>query len=308
VTGDELRAAAVGGDTESPIDWSRLQSTTSRELPGSVFVMGVLDDDELAAEADLWIWPAAPGPAAAERVRVSLSDPAALESVARRMSAAMSFERPWSGLELIDSEIASGPVVAGTAPGSPAEAAGVMVGERLVSVAGNSVATSDNARRWLATFGRGSTVALALTGPAGDRTVEMRMDSTPTVVSPADAERLFSVVWGMAAAAVGRLDASTPSWVATLNQAAVLLHAGDWAAAADLLAGVQAPTGAGVGQGMVQYWLGVALAESGDIEGARAAFEQVVGNPAARYLSNDGAYLAPMAAARLTALGDGSRQ
>ena len=133
------------------------------------------------------------------------------------------------------------------------------------------------------------------------------MDTTPTVVSPADPERLYSVVWGMAAAAVGRLDASTPSWVAALNQAAVLLQAGDWAATVDLLSGVQAPTGSGVGQGMVQYWLGVALAESGDTEAARAAFQQVVDNPTARYLRNDGPYLAPMAAARLTALDAGQR-
>jgi hypothetical protein len=305
-TGPRLRAAAAedeaGTGTNSSVDWSLLQATTSRELPGSVFVLAVLDDDELAAGADLWVWPAAPGPAAAERVRVSLTDVVGLESTARRMSDAMGFTRPWSGVELIDSEISVTPVVAAAAPGSPAEAAGVMVGERLVSVAGNNVATAENARQWLATFSPGSTVALGLAGPAGDRTVELRMGTTPTVVGPADPDRLYSVVWGMAAAAVGRLDARVPSWVAALNQAAVLLHAGDAAAAAELLAGVQAPTGPGLGHAMVQYWLGVALVESGEIERARAAFEQVANDPGARYLSNDGPYLAPMAAARLTAL------
>ena len=83
----------------------------------------------------------------------------------------------------------------------------------------------------------------------------------------------------------------------------MLIHAADWTAAADLLRTIQAPTGPGVGQGMVQYWLGVALAESGDVDGARTAFEQVVEDPRARYLSNDGPYLAPMARARLIALG-----
>ncbi len=307
-TADNLRvAAAEGAGSETAVDWSRVQATTSRELPGSVFMLGVLDEGELAAQADLWIWPAAPGPANAERLRVSLADLEGLESIARRMSDAMSFERPWSGLELIDSEIAIGPVVVGAAPGSPAEAAGVMTGERLVSVAGNGVATSENARRWLETFSPGSMVSLGLTGAAGDRTVEVRMASTPTVVSPADPERLYAVVWGMAAAAVGRLDASTPSWVASLNQASVLLQAREWTAVADLLSGVQAPTGPGVGQGMVQYWLGVALAESGDVEGARAAFEQVRDNPEARYLNNDGPFLAPMARARIAGLDAGQR-
>ena len=298
--GDRLRAAAAG--RTDAVDWERLQATTSRELPGSVFVLAALDDDELAAAADLWVWPAAPGPAAAERVRVSLTDPADLESVARGMSSAMSFERPWSGLELVDSEIAAVPVVAAVSAASPAEAAGVMPGEQLLSVAGNSVATADNARRWLATFAPGSTVAIELSGAAGERTLELRVGSTPTVVSPAAADKLFSVVWGMAAAAVGRLDVPTPSWVAQLNQAAVLLRAAEWSAAVELLRAIQAPTGPGLGQDMVRYWLGITLVETGDLEGARAAFEQVATNPAARYLSNDGPYLAPMARARLAAL------
>ncbi len=301
-----LRAAAAGagsgGGAGEPVDWARLQATTTRELPGSVFVLAVLDDDELAAGADLWVWPAAPGPAVAERIQVSLTDTAGLDETARRMSDAMSFTRAWSGLQLIDSDASVTPVVAVVAPGSAADAAGITAGEELVSVAGNTVATADNARQWLATFSPGSNVALGLTGPAGDRTVEVRMGSTPTVVGPAEGDRLYAVVWGMAAAAVGRLDASAPSWVAALNQAAVLLHAGEWEAAADLLSGVQAPTGPGLGQAMVHYWLGVALAESGDVAGARAAFEQASSDPEARYLSNDGPYLAPMAAARLTAL------
>jgi len=124
-------------------------------------------------------------------------------------------------------------------------------------------------------------------------------------VGTAEADRFYSVVWGMTAAAVGRLDAGVPSWVAELNQAAVLLHAREWAAAARLLAGIQAPGGTGVGEGLVQYWLGVALSETGDVDGARAAFERSLDQPEARYLTNDGPFLAPMARARLVALDGG---
>lgn len=302
-TAERLRSAAgEGAESVGEVDWQRLQATSSRELPGSVFVLAVLDDDELAALADLWIWPAAPGPAVAERVRISLSDAAAFDRMARRLSEPMSFSRPWSGLELIDSGISVNPVVAAITAAGPAEVAGLHVGESLITVAGNEVATVANARSWLSAFAPGATVALGVRGPAGERTVELRMGSTPTVVGPTEPDRLYSVMWGMTAAAVGRMDAQAPTWLAQLNQAAVLLHVRDWRAAADLLRTIQAPGGAGVGQGVVDYWLGVALTEEGDLEGARAAFERVLDAPQARYLSNDGPYLVPMARARMFAI------
>jgi len=299
---DGLRAAAAD---PGAVDWEALQAAASRDLPGSMFLVGVLDSDELAAGADLWIWPSAPGPLLAERVSIPLSDGGELDALARRLSGLMSFRRSWAGLEMIDSAIAPGPLVAGVTAGGAAQAAGVRIGDRVVSVAGNDVATAANADRWLQTFPAGATVALDLESPEGVRTVELRMASTPTVVPPYDDQRLYSVVWGMTAAAVGRMDAQVPSWVAELNQAAVLLHAEDWRRTADLLRSVQAPDGEGLGQGMVDYWLGLALSELGDNDGARAAFEAVLDIPGARYLSNDGPWLEPMARARLAALGAG---
>ena len=301
-------AAAEGVDSSRALDWPRVQATVSRELPGSVFVLGVLADDELAANADLWIWPSAPGPAVAERVPLSLADVGGLESVANALSEVLTFQRSWTGMDLIDSGLASSPVVAALAPAGPASAAGVRVGEQVVTVAGNNVATAAGAQEWFLTFAPGSTVAIGLSGPDGERTVALRLASTPTVVGAAEADRMYAVVWGMTAATVGRLDADAPTWLSQLNQAAVLLHARDWEAAATLLDAIQAPEGAGVGQGLVQYWLGLALSESGDVDGARAAFERSLDQPGARYLTNDGPFLAPMARARLYGLGGQSRR
>jgi hypothetical protein len=179
------------------------------------------------------------------------------------------------------------------------------VGELLHGVAGNEVATAATARAWFDTFAPGSVVAVSL-GAGGERTVELRMATTPAVVAPNEPDRLYTVVWGMTAAAVGRMDAQVPTWLAQLNQAAVLLHARHWQGAAELLRTVQAPAGAGLGQGLVQYWLGVALAELGETEAARAAFEQALQHEGARYLSDDGPWLAPMVRARLGGLEGGS--
>jgi len=305
-TASRLRSAAES--TAVDLDWEGIQATTSRELPGSVFVLAVLGDDALAASADLWIWPGAPGPAAAERVRIELTDRSEVEGLARRLSNAMDFEDNWAGMELIDSGVVMAPVVAAVTPGGPAEAAGVQVGDVLTSVAGNAVGTVANAASWLSTFFPGATVAMGLGGVDGERTVDLRLGSSPVVVSPNDPDLLYSVVWGMTAAAIGRLDAPVASWLAELNQAAVLIKSRDWDAALRILRGIQAPSGPGVGQGLADYWLGIALAESGDTEAARAAFERVLAEPEARYLRNDGPFLAPMARVRLQTLaGEGNR-
>jgi len=107
----------------------------------------------------------------------------------------------------------------------------------------------------------------------------------------------------MSAAAAGRRDVAVPSWLVELNQVAVFLHVSDWEAAVRKLTNLRAPEVSGVGYGMAQYWLGLALSEIGDLDGARAAFERSLGQPGARYLTNDGLFLAPMVRARLVALG-----
>ncbi len=298
-TAPGLRAAATPGSPSARIDWERVQSITSRELPGSVFVLGVLGAEELASEADLWVWPAAPGPPIPERVRVSLTNSSELEALARRLSSELSFTASWLGAELIDSMVVGAPVVAAVVPGSPAEDAGLQVGDQIMTVAGNSVGNVANAHDWFSTFNPGSTISIGLRGVDGNRTVEARLAAGPLIVAPSDPDLLFSVVWGMAAAGVGRMDTSVPSWAAELNQISVLMRAQEWDAAVRLLRNVQAPRGAGVGQGLVDYWLGVALHELGDDGGARSAFERVLAQPEARYLSNDGLFLAPMARARL---------
>jgi len=149
-------------------------------------------------------------------------------------------------------------------------------------------------------------VALGMAGSNGERTVELRMGATPTVVNPSEGDRFYSVVWAMSAAAAGRRDVVVPSWLVELNQAAVFLHVSDWEAAVQMLTNLQAPEVTGVGYGLAQYWLGVALSEIGDLDGAQAAFERSLSQPDARYLTNDGLFLAPMVRARLIALGSTS--
>ncbi|MFQ5742636.1 MAG: PEGA domain-containing protein [Acidobacteriota bacterium] len=301
ISARELRRLAAAEASE-PVNWARVQSATGKALPGSLFLLAVLSSDDFARTADIWVWPAAPGPARPERFRLALGSREDLATMTAKLDESVSFRRNWFGARVIDTDAATAPVVAAVIADSPAARAGLQVGEEVLSVGGNIVGTAANTLAWLDTFAPGAKVVLQVRGAAGERTLEMSLESTYAVIAPTDPERLYGVVWALAAAAEGRLDAPVPSWVLELDEAAVLLQAKAWRAAADLLATIEAPVGAGLGQPMADYWLGVALSHLGEVGGARAAYERVASVPGARYLHNDGPLLAPRARVRLAAL------
>ena len=284
------------------INWRQLQAATGRVLPGSVFLLAVLASDDVAEAVDLWLWPAAPGPARPERVRLPLSGREGISDIIRGLADAFPLSRNYLGAQLIDSPSAGAPVVATVRSGGPAELAGIEVGDEILSLAGNAVGTVANTLSWLESFAPNSSVGVRLRGPAGERTVQMLVSSRPQVIPPNEPERAYTLVWALSAAAIGRLDSEVPTWVLQLNQASALLHFGEWQAAVDLLESVQAPEGPGLGSAMVDYWMGIGLTELGRVEDARAAFERVLLSPEARYLHDEGPLLSPRAQARMAGM------
>jgi len=84
------------------------------------------------------------------------------------------------------------------------------------------------------------------------------------------------------------------------------MHAGIWEDTVRTLRAIEdAPTGAGVGQATVEYWLGIALTALGPNyrDTAIQAFRRAAADPDARLFHNDGPWVAPRATARLTELG-----
>ena len=294
--------AAASSPLGGAINWRQVQAATSRVLPGSVFMLAVLSSDDVAEAADLWLWPTTPGPARPERVRVPLTGREGISAVIRRVTDPFPLSRNYLGAQFIDSPAAAAPVVATVSPGGPAELAGFEVGDEILSLAGNAVGTVANTLSWLETFAPNSSVGVRLRGPAGERTVQVLVASRPQVIPPNDPERAYALVWALSAAAIGRLDSEAPTWVLQLNQASALLHFGEWETAVELLESVQAPERAGLSNAMVDYWLGISLAELGRAEEARAAFERVLLSPEARYLHDEGPLLAPRARARIAGL------
>ena len=302
VTTDTLRGAADAPiDT---IDWAAVQAAVDRETPGSVYMLGVLDDDLVATYADLWIWPSAPGPPQPDRVRVNLASAADIASLGSAFVASTLLQGPWFGALLVDLDDAA--LVAAVTAGSPAEAAGLHVGDRVVSVGGDLVDGAASANAVIEASAPGTALAVQVQRGGATEIAEVTLGTTPMVISPSDPDLVYSVISASLAAEAAGGTATSEDWVVKLNQAAVLLHASAWEDAVRTLRSVEgAPRGPGVGDATVQYWLGIALTALGPSYHERAiqAFRDAAADPEARLFSNDGPWIAPRANARLAELG-----
>jgi hypothetical protein len=306
-----LDAATLREYAELPgvaVDWVGLQAAADRETPGSIYVLGVLSDDTWADEADLWVFPAAPGPARPDRLRVSLNDTEAVELFASNFSNPMPFERPWFGALMIDSEAAHGPVIVEVTEGGPAAAAGLQVGDTVVSIADAAVGSVRDVNDVFAAATPGSAMAVQVQRAAGTQIVELTLGTSPAVISPSEPGLVYSLISAALSRRLSGGEMEGPRWVLEMNRAAVLIHTGAWEAALDALRRIEdAPTGPGLGQAAIDYWLGIALSALGPNynDSAIQLFQRAAAAPGGRLFHNDGPFVAPRARARLEALGAG---
>ncbi|MCP3962034.1 MAG: PDZ domain-containing protein [bacterium] len=307
VTADSLRSveADAAGGARSAIDWKKVQSAVDADVAGLVYAVAVPSTDLLPTHASIWIWPRSPGPASPNRVRLPLGDPEALAALNASFNRTIGLRRAWVGALLIDTNGAPHPLVVDVTPASPAEAAGLAVGDLVVGVAGVPVTTGAAFAERIAAAEIGETLDLAVQSSSGPRQAKLKVGASPDVLASSRADLLDSVAFTelvlLAETAPREL-----AWVVELDQVMVLMRAREWAEAARRLGAIRAPqTSHGVGQATVDYLLGVALAAAGPeyLEAARKSFEKAAQVEGARLFHHDGPWVAPRARARLVTLG-----
>ncbi len=307
VSAESLRAveAEAAAGRRSAIDWPRVQQAVDGAVEGLVYVLAVPDNDLVATGASVWIWPRSPGPPTPDRLRLPLGDPAALEALKASFSRTVNLRRGWVGALLVDTGAAPHPMVVDVTPASPADVAGLSLGDLVAGVSGVPVTGRAAFDQRIAAAEIGEVLELGVLSDGQPRTVKLTLGSSPDLLARRRADLLESVAYAelvLAAETVAAEDA----WIVEADQALILLRAGEWRAAARRLNTIRAPQSShGVGQATVDYLLGIALSAAGPDfrDGARQSFEKAAGPPGARLFHNDGAYVAPRARARLVALG-----
>ena len=305
-----LREATAGGsprERRAGPDWSALQKVADDRARGSVYVVAVLSDDLIADAADLWFLPSAPAPARPDRRTIPLADTEALDRLVEAFNQPFVLQKAWFGASLIDSTAGEGPIVAALNPQGPAAKAGVQEGDEILAILGERVTSAAQAQRVIEGLRPGSSFSVDLASAAGRRTVDVDLGTSPAAVPLDSDDLIYAAVSASLAAEAADAESSVPPWLRQLNQAAVFLHGGAWEEAVRILRAIRAPTGPGLGQGMVDYWLAIALnAVSPEYEDqARQALERAAADTGGRLFHNDGPLVAPRARARLQGLGGG---
>jgi len=241
--------------------------------------------------------------AAPDLVRLRLGRDDQVRDFVARLDSAPPESATFWGLTLADTALPpGGPVVARVLPGSPAAQAGVVQGERIVSVGEAKAAGTGQAMTALAAAadrgaGVRAPVVLTVLGKQGTRTVRMAPGEAPALLALTDQGRLYN-----RALAEYRLRSraaidDTTRGVAQLNLGLAYMHFRAWdRAVSDGLGRADLPDGTGIARGTVLYYRGLCALRRGDPEAAKQAFTAASRSPGSTLESADG----PSAAAAAT--------
>ncbi len=308
--------ANVLRDTESArtdLDWEAIRGRIQDAAPAALYLAAVLSDDLVADTVDLWLWAAAPGPAAPDvatiRLRDGRLDGAALRRLARSLypTLASGAKTPGLGAVLIESLKGGALVVAAVDRDGPAAEAGLAPGMEVVGLNGEAAKSVLQLTEALDGLPEGGAVELTIRGADGDATLVVTPEwglsqldvHAPDLLPSTAAARLLREI---------ERPAEVPRWLLELDLATLLIAAGDADGAVRLLEEVDAPDRAGLGQGAARYALGLALSDlaargrEGARERARNVFESLVGFEHCRLANDRGPHVAPRARLRAVAL------
>ncbi len=307
VDADSLRTleAESAAGSRSNIDWRGVQAAVDQNVPGLVYVVAVPSNDLAATHATLWIWPRAPGPAEPDRMRLPLGDTEALANLKHSFNRSIQLQRPWVGALVIDTNGAPHPLVVEVAPASPAEVAGVQIGDLIAGVAGVPVTSRSAFDERIAAAEIGETLDFGVQSPGGARSLKLKLGASPDLLAASRSDLLDSVAY-TELVLLAEKTAPELAWIVQLDQALILLRSNEWTEATRQLRSIRAPqTSHGVSQATVDYLLGIALSGAGPSfqEAAKQHFQKAAAVEGARLFHNDGAWVAPRARARLTSIG-----
>lgn len=257
-----------------------------------------------------------PSPLNRNRVVVSLlsagsADPDVIEmSLDRSESVAdavalldrpVQFLRPSIGLTTIDAADTDGAIVIGLSSGSPAAQAGVQVGDVVLKAGDAAIANSSALAAALASRSANDTLALEIKDKAGAaKKADIKVEMTPRLIGLSDQTLLANRL--MVDFRTRLLSPASPfeESIIRLNLAAALARLQAWNDARTELQKVKLPEQPGVGNGTVQYLLGLCADNLGNRSEAETAYRTAASSES--WLTDDGPPIKELAEARIAEL------
>ena len=202
-------------------------------------------------------------------IEVALDNPASIASAVSRLDAALSVSRPALGVQLVDVADVGVVVTAVDA----AAGGGVQVGDVVKQAGGKPAAAAAAILDLVAARNPGDMLALDLVGATGATKADVQVRPVPRLIGLSEngllANRILLDLRSRLAAATDPYQQS----VIRLNMAVAMARVEDWAGALEELQRVKLPEQTGVGNGTVQYLVGLAAESLGDRAAAETAFK-----------------------------------
>lgn len=241
------------------------------------------------------------GMAEPDIVEINLDQPETVAKALAQIDRNLSFFTHSIGLGAVDVVDGSGPVISGVDAAGPSAQAGLQPGDTVLSVDGKPIADSGALSAAIDAHAANSKMALGIRDRAGvEKKVEVSVLRRPRLLGISDQTLLMNSTLASLRAQLAASGSNEEQAVIRLNLAAALTRLEAWSEARAELQRVTLTDGPGVGNGTVQYLLGLCAARMGDRAGARAAFTAAVAS--GNLLTEEGPPVRDLAEARLAEL------
>jgi tetratricopeptide (TPR) repeat protein len=292
------RRSLAPGSSADPDVIRRVSEKLAQALEVEGLLVAVLPEERLQRTAVLHLLAA--GNAVAEAWDVTFGEAASYVRYISKVDQRVAIYKPWSGLITVDTLLHEGVPVLRVVPGSPAAAAGVQVGEIVVSADGKPIKRTAELLAAVAGKRAREKLTLQLKGPAGSRSLDLALGETPQQIPLFEPTLFYNKVMMDLRRQVDGYPGTEQAAFGWLNLALAAMHFQDYAAAHMFLGRARAelPMRPGLSQGTALYYLGVALERLNYKSQAAEAYREAAGHKEATLINNDGPKVAPLAARR----------
>jgi hypothetical protein len=241
------------------------------------------------------------GSAEPDVIELTLDRPETIADAVAMLDRPIDFLRPSIGLTTIDVADVTGAVVTSVDAGGPGAQAGIQPGDLILKVSDQAVGNAAAIATALGTHAANDSLSIELKDKTGaTKKAEVKVLMVPRVIGMSDQMLLANRL--VADFRTHLLTQSNPiqESVIRLNLAAALARLQAWGEARTELQKVKLPEGPGVGNGTVQYLLGVCADNLGNRSEAEAAWKAAASSES--WITEDGPPVKELAEAKLAEL------
>jgi PEGA domain-containing protein/PDZ domain-containing protein len=233
-------------------------------------------------------------------VEFALDRPETIAEAVSTLDRPILFTRPSIGVSTIDVADVQGAVVVGTDPG----VTGIQAGDLIVKVNDQAVTNAAGVTAALGTHKANDPLSLELKDKTGaTKKADVKVQMTPRVIGMSDQMLLANRLVADFRTRLLTPANATEESIIRLNLAAALARLQAWSDARNELQKVRLPEGPGVGNGTVQYLLGLCADNLGNRAEAETAYKAAAASES--WMTEDGPPVKEMAAAKLADLQKG---